>query len=82
MNKNLYKVESNVNWRGNFVFANGYDEAARKVFNHLYEEREEKERNMPLLNKDGDLNIYIDSDKKQEEIKITKVELIADVIIP
>lgn len=84
MTKNLYKVKSSESYKGHFVFAHGYDEAARKVLNFLIEEEEEKQKNRPLLDKDGSLNsmsLYDESDFKPKEFKITEIEMIADFII-
>jgi len=53
------------------------DEAARKVLNYLIEEKEEKDAQRNILDNEGGLTSFLfESNKKEDPIIITQVELI------
>lgn len=80
--KTLFIVQSESPWKKLYVFANGYDEAARKAINYLLDEQEKKEAERDLLDEDGSLyNLRPFKDKKKELPEIKSIEQLTSEII-
>lgn len=78
--KTLYKVATSDYSAGEYlVFANSYDEAARKVENHYIEKKIDEKENEQFFDEDGSLNFL--QPKRKEEFAIRRVEIVEATII-
>lgn len=79
--KTLYKVGTNIGYKPIFVFATGYDNAAKRVLEYLLDQQEKEAEEKSVVADDGSLNLSPFKGREADLPEIQSVEVVTNHII-